>query len=247
MATRLLTLRDVTGMTALSRSAVYALMAESRFPKPIRIGSRAVRWVGGARLHRQPSPSWLRSADCVAGTIRDPQDRQQRTRRCRRATKHLRSGLAHGPLGAMSQLTRCATSGWRGGTARPLRTPGGARPCRAGERAARPPGTPCRCARMGERRTARAAGRVSSAVLAGRPRWPPSCAAWPGRTRCLRPGGAVFRWPARWPSYRCYDAPPWWNRQLTRRWSRKRTRRHGGRGVLPNGGKHDYMGRRVDL
>ena len=42
---RLLTLRDVTAMTALSRSAVYALMAESRFPKPIRIGSRAVRWV----------------------------------------------------------------------------------------------------------------------------------------------------------------------------------------------------------
>ena len=32
-------------MTALSRSAVYALMGESRFPKPIRIGSRAVRWV----------------------------------------------------------------------------------------------------------------------------------------------------------------------------------------------------------
>ena len=42
---RLLTLRDVTRATALSRSAVYALMAESRFPKPIRIGSRAVRWV----------------------------------------------------------------------------------------------------------------------------------------------------------------------------------------------------------
>ena len=41
----LLTLRDVTRATALSRSAVYALMAESRFPKPIRIGSRAVRWV----------------------------------------------------------------------------------------------------------------------------------------------------------------------------------------------------------
>ena len=42
---RLLTLRDVTQATALSRSAVYALMAESRFPKPIRIGNRAVRWV----------------------------------------------------------------------------------------------------------------------------------------------------------------------------------------------------------
>ena len=42
---RLLTLRDVTAATALSRSAVYALMAVSRFPKPIRIGARAVRWV----------------------------------------------------------------------------------------------------------------------------------------------------------------------------------------------------------
>ena len=42
---RLLTLRDVMAATALSRSAIYALMAESRFPKPIRIGSRAVRWV----------------------------------------------------------------------------------------------------------------------------------------------------------------------------------------------------------
>ena len=45
MMTRLLTLRDVTVLNALSRSAVYALMAESRFPKPIRIGSRAIRWV----------------------------------------------------------------------------------------------------------------------------------------------------------------------------------------------------------
>ena len=42
---RLLTLRDVTAVTALSRSAVYALMAESRFPKPIRIGTCAIRWV----------------------------------------------------------------------------------------------------------------------------------------------------------------------------------------------------------
>ncbi len=42
---RLLTLRDVTELTALSRSAVYALMSESRFPKPLRVGSRAVRWV----------------------------------------------------------------------------------------------------------------------------------------------------------------------------------------------------------
>ncbi len=32
-------------MTALSCSAIYALMAESRFPKSIRVGARAVRWV----------------------------------------------------------------------------------------------------------------------------------------------------------------------------------------------------------
>ena len=36
MTTKLLTLRNVTAITSLSRSAVYALMAESRFPKPIR-------------------------------------------------------------------------------------------------------------------------------------------------------------------------------------------------------------------
>ncbi len=45
MTTKLLTLRDVTALTALSRSTVYVMMAESRFPKPIRIGNRAVRWV----------------------------------------------------------------------------------------------------------------------------------------------------------------------------------------------------------
>ena len=45
MTPRLLTLRDVLNITALSRSSVYALMAESRFPKPLRVGSRAVRWV----------------------------------------------------------------------------------------------------------------------------------------------------------------------------------------------------------
>ena len=45
MTTRLLTLSDVMRMTALARSAVYALMTDSRFPKPIHIGNRAIRWV----------------------------------------------------------------------------------------------------------------------------------------------------------------------------------------------------------
>ena len=49
-------------MTALSRSAIYALMAESHFPKPIRIGSRAVRWLRGDasaafQLQRRATPS----------------------------------------------------------------------------------------------------------------------------------------------------------------------------------------------
>ena len=61
---RLLTLRDVTAATALSRSAVYALMAESRFPKPIphRQPSRPLGRAGSARLHRQPSPGRLGAA-----------------------------------------------------------------------------------------------------------------------------------------------------------------------------------------
>ena len=63
MTTRLLTLRDVTAITALSRSAIYALMAESRFPKPIRIGKpgRALGRAGGARLHRQAVPAPART------------------------------------------------------------------------------------------------------------------------------------------------------------------------------------------
>jgi len=41
---RLLTVREVREMTGLSRSSIYAMMAAGDFPKPIRIGSRAVRW-----------------------------------------------------------------------------------------------------------------------------------------------------------------------------------------------------------
>ena len=32
-------------ITALSRSAAYVLMAAAGFPRPIRIGARAVRWI----------------------------------------------------------------------------------------------------------------------------------------------------------------------------------------------------------
>ncbi|WP_288939240.1 AlpA family transcriptional regulator [uncultured Roseovarius sp.] len=35
---------DVERITGLSRSTLYAMMAEGEFPKPIRLGKRAVGW-----------------------------------------------------------------------------------------------------------------------------------------------------------------------------------------------------------
>ncbi len=41
---RLLTVREVSEMTGLSRSTIYSMVAAGDFPKPVRIGARAVRW-----------------------------------------------------------------------------------------------------------------------------------------------------------------------------------------------------------
>jgi prophage regulatory protein len=41
---RLLRRRDVEAIIGLSRSAIYARMAEGTFPKPISLSARAVRW-----------------------------------------------------------------------------------------------------------------------------------------------------------------------------------------------------------
>jgi len=40
----LLRLPDVMARTALSRSAIYDLMADGRFPKPVKIGGRLNAW-----------------------------------------------------------------------------------------------------------------------------------------------------------------------------------------------------------
>ena len=37
-------LPDVIRMTGLSRSSIYAAIAEGRFPAPVRLGVRAVGW-----------------------------------------------------------------------------------------------------------------------------------------------------------------------------------------------------------
>ncbi len=41
---RLLRLREVMERTALSRTAVYDLMEQGRFPRPVRLTKRCVAW-----------------------------------------------------------------------------------------------------------------------------------------------------------------------------------------------------------
>ena len=42
---KLLRIRGVLETVGISRSTLYALIAEGRFPKPIKIGQRSVAWV----------------------------------------------------------------------------------------------------------------------------------------------------------------------------------------------------------
>jgi prophage regulatory protein len=43
-AHRLLRLNEVIGMIGLCRSSIYRYVSEERFPAPIRVGERSVRW-----------------------------------------------------------------------------------------------------------------------------------------------------------------------------------------------------------
>ncbi len=45
LQTALIRRKDVEKLTALSRSRIYALMADGLFPKPARLGSMSVAWV----------------------------------------------------------------------------------------------------------------------------------------------------------------------------------------------------------
>lgn len=45
MPDRTLRRRDVEARTGLSRSTLYAMMAQGTFPRPVRIGLRAVGWL----------------------------------------------------------------------------------------------------------------------------------------------------------------------------------------------------------
>ncbi len=48
MAERILRRPEVETRTGLSRSTIYAMMAEDKFPKPVRLGKRAVGWTESA-------------------------------------------------------------------------------------------------------------------------------------------------------------------------------------------------------
>ena len=41
---RLIRRREVEAITAISRSTIYAWMAEGKFPEPVKLGARAVAW-----------------------------------------------------------------------------------------------------------------------------------------------------------------------------------------------------------
>lgn len=41
----LLTIREVTALTKLSRTTIWRRVSEGTFPRPIRVGPRAVRWL----------------------------------------------------------------------------------------------------------------------------------------------------------------------------------------------------------
>ena len=46
MHDRLLRRRKVEKITGIRRSSIYRLMQEGKFPRPVRVGSAAVRWRG---------------------------------------------------------------------------------------------------------------------------------------------------------------------------------------------------------
>ena len=52
---RLMKLKEVVAATGLSRSSIYALIAEGLFPRPLQVGRRAVRWI------EQEVQEWLSS------------------------------------------------------------------------------------------------------------------------------------------------------------------------------------------
>ena len=63
MNDRLLRREEVEARTGLARSSIYRLMRLKRFPEPLRIGDRAVRWPASE------IESWLDSRPRATGEV----------------------------------------------------------------------------------------------------------------------------------------------------------------------------------
>ena len=61
MNQELLTVKQVTDIVPLTQSTIYRLMRQERFPLPIRIGGRNVRWMRSEIL------DWLKSQPRATG------------------------------------------------------------------------------------------------------------------------------------------------------------------------------------
>lgn len=59
---RLLTREEVSNILALGKSEIYKQMNQGRFPRPVRVGARAVRWRASEIFE------WMESRDRPAYT-----------------------------------------------------------------------------------------------------------------------------------------------------------------------------------
>ena len=66
MEERLLRRRQVEEITGMSRSSIYRLMREGKFPRPVRIGPAAVRW------RARDITAWMESRPVARGEFDPP-------------------------------------------------------------------------------------------------------------------------------------------------------------------------------
>lgn len=62
MTTRLIRLTEILARTGLSRSTVYRLEADGKFPRRVKLGARSVAWHEAALLQ------WMESRAAAANT-----------------------------------------------------------------------------------------------------------------------------------------------------------------------------------
>ena len=65
MAEKLLRRPDVEEITGLSRASIYAMMSKGNFPRPLRLGPRAVAW------RASDVQEWI---DCLAPAVPEGAD-----------------------------------------------------------------------------------------------------------------------------------------------------------------------------